>query len=147
MILASATTTIVAAAISAAAGLFGVAVGHFATTRREQLARREAARRDLNVAALRCLARARKIEAADKGEYEGAAEDFRNEINLLGPDLDAYVVAIAAVEDPEARARHWAIYEQAGPILIGQRTEEELGPLIEALEQIRRELVEAASTG
>jgi hypothetical protein len=144
MILASATATILAAAISAAAGLSGVGAGILATTHRERFARREAAKRDLNVAALRCLARANKIETADKGGYAGADEDRRNEINLLGPDLDAYVVAIAAVEDPATRARHWAIYEQAGPILIGQRTEEELGRLIEALEQIRKDLVEAA---
>jgi hypothetical protein len=146
MTIASTTATTLAAAISAAAGLLGVIVGSVATTRRERLARREAADRALNVAALRCLARARKIKAADEGTHEGAEQDRKNEIGLLGPDLDNYVVAIATVEDQATRARHWKIYERTGPILIGQRTDN-LQPVIEALEQLRDEMMEAASVG
>jgi hypothetical protein len=150
MILAS-TTAAVTAAISAAAGLLGVGVGHWATMRREERARREAAKRDLDVAALRCLARAEKIRTADdaltgtSGAYPDAERDRNNEIRNLGPDLDAYVVAIAAVEDPTTRARHWRIYEKAGPILIGGRTEK-LRPLIKALEEIRTEVASGAPT-
>jgi hypothetical protein len=102
----------------------------------ERNARREAADRALNVAALRCLARAHKIKAADEGTYEGADEDRSNEIGLLGPDLDDYVVAIAGVEDRATRARHWTIYERTASILIGERMEN-LQPVIEALERLR----------
>jgi hypothetical protein len=148
MILASASAA-ATAAISAAAGLLGVALGHFATMRREERARREAAKRDLDVAALGCLARAKKIEAAEQAiktqRYPEAERDRNNEIDLLGPDLDKYVVAIAGVEDTAARARHWKIYERAAPILIGRRTEG-LGDLIQALEQIQAEVTTAAST-
>jgi hypothetical protein len=143
MIFASTTAT---AAISAAAGLLGVILGSAATTRRERVARQEAAERALNASALRCLARAYKIDAADRGTHEGAAEDRKNEIALLGPDLDDYVAAIAAVEDRATRTRHWEIYEQTRPILIGHQTDN-LRPPIEALEQIRAELMEAASAG
>jgi hypothetical protein len=146
LIAASATTTVLAAAISAAAGLLGVFAGSVAMTRRERNARREAADRALNVAALRCLARAYKIKAADEGTHEDAERDRTNEIGLLGPDLDNYVVAIAAVEDRATRVRHWTIYERTAPILIGQRTEN-LQPVIEALEELRGELMEAASSG
>jgi hypothetical protein len=145
-ITASTTSTVLAAAISAFVGLLGVVVGSILVTLRERKARREEADRALNVAALRCLARARKIKAADEGTHEEAEQDRKNEIALLGPDLDNYVVAIAAVEDRTTRARHWAIYERTPPILIGQRTEN-LQSVIEALEQLRGELMEAASTG
>jgi hypothetical protein len=141
MLVASTTAT---AAISAAAGLLGVIVGSAATIWHERVARREAAERTLNAAALRCLARAKKIDAADQGTYERAAEDRENEIKALGPDLDDYVVAIASVDDRATRARHWAIYEQTTPILIGHATEN-LGSVVEALEQIRGELLDAAS--
>ena len=125
-------------------------VGHWAAERRESRARHEAAQRNLDVAALRCLARAKKIQAADAAviseSYADAERDRENEIRLLGPDLDAYVVAIAGVEDTTIRARHWRNYENAAQILIGGRTEE-LAALIEALEEIRTEVAGAASTG
>ncbi len=97
MIAASTTVTIVTAAIIAAAGLLGVIAGIFATARRERLARQEDAKRALNVAALSCLARVCKIEAAVRGTHEGADTDRENEIHHLGKALDEYVVAIAGV--------------------------------------------------
>jgi hypothetical protein len=137
MIMASTSAPILAAAISATAGLLGVIAGSRATTLRDRQARREAAERALDVAALRCLARAKKIEMATNP---------KKEIYLLGADLDNYVAAIAAVEDHATRARHWKIYEQAGSILIGQQTEN-VAALVEALEKIRDELMETARAG
>jgi hypothetical protein len=142
MVLASTTATIVAPVISAAAALIGVIVGSAATTRRERLARQEAAEHTLNASALGCLARARKIYAADQGTYETAAQDRENEIKFLGPDLDTYVAAIATVDDRATRTRHWKIYEQTLPILIGHEADN-LPRVIKALEQIRGELMEA----
>jgi hypothetical protein len=144
MITASTAVTIVTAAIIAAAGLLGVIAGIFATARRERLARQGEAKRALNVAALSCLARVSKIDAAVRGTHEGAQEDRNQEINHLGKDLDGYVVAIAGVEDRATRTRHWEIYERMVPILIGHDTEN-LRSTIEALEQIRGELMEADS--
>jgi hypothetical protein len=141
---ASTTLTIITSAIIAAAGLFGVIAGIFATARRERRARQEDAKRALNVAALSCLARARKIEAAVRGTHEGAENERGSEISHLGKDLDEYIVAIAGVEDRATRRRHWEIYERAVPILIGHETES-VRSTIEALEQIRRELVGADS--
>jgi hypothetical protein len=135
MTVAFTTATVVAAAISAAAGLLGVYVGSREAARRERKARQEAAERALDVAALRCLARANKIKAAPRSAEE--------EIYHLGGDLDDYVAAIAAVEDRARRARHWRIYEQTGPILMHRQTAN-LDPVIEALEQIRDELMEDA---
>jgi hypothetical protein len=54
----------------------------------------------------------------------------------LGGDLDNYVVAIASVDDPAVRGRHWAIYADTKPILMGHETSN-IGATIEALEQIR----------
>jgi nucleotide-binding universal stress UspA family protein len=101
-------------------------------TLRERNSRREAADRALNFAALRCLARAPKIKAAD----EATDEDRKNEIGLLGP-VDNYVVAIAAVDDPHDSRTLLDLYEQTAPDLIGQQTEN-LKPVIEALAAPRR---------
>lgn len=148
MMVASTTATISVAAISAAAGLLGVIAGSVATTYRERRARRENAERALNVAALRCLARAKKIEAAAEGTDERPPRKTARTRShaLLGPDLDNYVAALAGVEDRATRARHWEIYGRTAPILIGQRTDN-LPAVIKALEQIRDELIEAASAG
>jgi hypothetical protein len=134
MIIASATTTVLAAAISAAAGLLGVYVGSVEASRRERRAREEAAKRALDVAALRCLARAHKIRAAPESA---------DEIHHLGVDLDSYVSAIAGVDDPVVRARHWEIYARTGPILMHRQTGD-LEAVISALEGIRDELMEDA---
>lgn len=66
MTVASTTATILAAAISAAAGLLGVIVGSVATTRRERLARQEAAERALDVAALRFTRRFGAVRRIDR---------------------------------------------------------------------------------
>lgn len=144
MLVASTAATITTAAISAGAGLIGVFAGSALSTRRERELRREGAVRALNIAALRCLARAHKIEAAERGTHEKAAEDRRNEIYHLGSDLDNYVVAIAGVEERSLRTRHWEICTQAQSILIGQQTEN-LQAVISALEEIRAELMHTAS--
>jgi hypothetical protein len=88
MMVASTAATITTAAISAGAGLVGVFAGSTLSTRREREVRKEGAVRALNIAALRCLARAHKIEAAERGMHEKAAEDRSNEIYHLGSDLD-----------------------------------------------------------
>jgi hypothetical protein len=143
MTVASAALTVVTAAITAAAGLLGVLAGSLATARRERAARREDARRELSVAALRCLARVRKIEAAIDDSGEAAEKERENELYLLGGDLDTYVVAIAGVEDRATRTRHWKIYERAAPTLVG-RDRGKVRATAEALEQVRRELMEDA---
>jgi hypothetical protein len=134
MLLAS-TSPIVTAAISAGAGFSGVVVGGLLTWWRERSAQRDAAVRDLNVAALRCLARLHKLEDA-KGKRRA------NERYLLGGDLDAYIVAIAGVHDQDCRGTHWANYKEAAPLLDewGQETPEALKTAIRSFEQVLVEL-------
>jgi hypothetical protein len=131
--LASTTATVVPAAISAVSGLAGVLVGSYATTRRDRQARDDAARRELRVAALRCLARARKLEGAE-------GESLDAEYRYLGTDLDDYVAAIAGAPDRHERRTHWLIYEQTRPILMRHELDE-LEAVIGSLEAVREELM------
>jgi hypothetical protein len=83
-------------------------------------------RRLLDIAALRCLDRLRKMEAACDGKRPrneseinrlARAKTVHKELTYLGPDLDRYLVSIGSAW-PYARSIHFPLYEQFRPILI-----------------------------
>src|SRR5438105_2696426 len=88
---------------AAATALLGAAGSQLSYLRRRK--------RLLDVAALRCYDRFRKLEVtADEGSRA-------NELFLLGGDLDRYLTAIAAAR-PQARRAHLELYDQSRQILI-----------------------------
>jgi hypothetical protein len=105
---------------AAAAAIFGALLGYFNYRRRRK--------RLLDIAALCCLDRLRKIEMACGGKLpkdEAALkklpkkqqEVVRNEVTYLGGDLDRYLVSIGSVW-PYERWRHFDLYGELRPILI-----------------------------
>jgi hypothetical protein len=104
-----------------ATALFGAFLSYF-NYRRQR-------RRLLDIAALRCLDRLRKIKAGYGGHPprndseierlpDAQRKTVRNELRYLGPDLDRYLESIGSAW-PRARSNHFALYEKFRPIVIG----------------------------
>src|SRR5919198_382039 len=105
---------------AAATALFGAFLSYF-NYRRQR-------RRLLDIAALRCLDRLRKIEAAygeepprNDSEIERLSDAQRrtvcNELRYLGTDLDRYLESIGSAW-PRERSNHFPLYEKFRPIVI-----------------------------
>jgi hypothetical protein len=105
---------------AAATALLGSLLGYFNY--------RRTTKRQLDVAALRCLDRLHKIEAAsgerlprNDAEIEALPPERRttvnNELVALGGNADAYLDSIAAVW-PYERSRHLPLYKDLRPILL-----------------------------
>jgi hypothetical protein len=105
---------------AAATVILGALLGYFNYRRRRK--------RLLDIAALCCLDRLRKIETACGGKLpkdeaalkklpEEQQEIVRNEVTHLGRDLDRYLASIGSVW-PYERWRHFALYGELRPILI-----------------------------
>lgn len=106
-------------------------------------------KRALRAAALACLDRLEKIqhvcalippEIRNVWEQNLAEEDerkkaLRNELNLLGPNLDHYLSSIAAARRND-RHRHFGLYREMRPILIEHHVE--WAPAV--IEDLRTEL-------
>jgi hypothetical protein len=106
--------------ITGGAGVAGVVVGTVLTKSLDGLARRGQARRELDAAGLHVLARAEKI---DRAERRGYWQTRSNEIYYLGTDLDRYLAAIAGADRKAPnRARHWKVYKAAVPAVIDRNT-------------------------
>jgi hypothetical protein len=110
----------VLAALAGAAttALLGAFLSYFNYRRRR--------RRLLDIAALRCLDRLRKMEAACEGQRPrndseinrlARAPTVHKELGYLGTDLDRYLVSIGSAW-PRERSIHHPLYEQFHPILI-----------------------------
>jgi hypothetical protein len=107
-----------AAAGAATTALLGAFLSYF-NYRRQR-------RRLLDIAALLCRDRLRKIEAACDGRRPmndseinelAKAQTVHEELGYLGPDLDRYLLSIGSAW-PRERWKHVPLYEQFHPILI-----------------------------
>jgi hypothetical protein len=129
---------------AAATALFGAFLSYF-NYRRQR-------RRLLDIAALRCLDRLRKIEVAC-GEHrprndseidrlpEAQRKTIRGELGFLGTDLDRYLVSIGSAW-PRERSNHLPLYEKFRPIVISHdlSTVASLSSELEAL-TVARQLI------
>lgn len=93
--------------------LLGIVLGAAATGVLTWLTERQRRIRELHVATARCFDRLEKLQLL-------RAEDASGELSRLGPDMDAYLAAIAAAPGTRRFRRHVALYEQLRPILILQ---------------------------
>jgi hypothetical protein len=106
-------------------------------------------KRALRAAAFSCLDRLEKIQHVYAlippdiqtvweqrlAEDDDRKKTLRNELNLLGPNLDHYLSSIAAARRND-RHRHFRVYRQMRPILIERRVQR--APAV--IEDLRREL-------
>jgi len=88
--------------------LFGVLLGGLLTSAWSYINERRKSRTSLFVAAFSCLTRWRKVELARSTKRAS----LENEVNHLGRDLDAYMVAIPEVFSRRERNRHASIYAE-----------------------------------
>jgi hypothetical protein len=93
-------------------GLLGVVAGGLLTGGLAWVAERERRKREVVVAAARCLDRLEKLDLLE------ANDDPRPEIALLGENMDAYLTAMAAAPGKATFKLHYDLYQHLRPMLI-----------------------------
>ena len=125
--------------VAALIGVVGVVVGGLVTTVGASLAARGRLRRELDAAALLCLARLEKIRQARAHSQAQVEQDERWH---LGSDLNRYVASIAAAGPSPDRELHWNTYVSMVPLALGAKFgDDKLDDVIlrlgQALERLR----------